>query len=70
MPITLFWSRFREGMPDTDLAAYRKDASRMYQLASQHAGFVSQKTYVADDGERLTVVRFESLVSTARKCST
>jgi heme-degrading monooxygenase HmoA len=60
MPITLFWSRFREAITEADLAAYREDADRMYKLAREQPGFVSLKTYTADDGERLSVVRFES----------
>jgi heme-degrading monooxygenase HmoA len=55
---TLFYSRFR---PDIDSAAYGADALRMKSLAEQNPGFVSLKTFTADDGERLTVVAFETL---------
>ena len=55
---TLFYSRFRA---DIDSAAYAADALRMKSLAEQNPGLVSVKTFTADDGERLTVVAFETL---------
>lgn len=60
MPITLLSSRFRDGMTDADLAAYLEDSDRMYRLASKQPGFGSLKAYTAEDGERLSVVRFEN----------
>ncbi|MBT2134804.1 antibiotic biosynthesis monooxygenase [Croceibacterium sp. LX-88] len=36
---------------DIDYAAYEADAERMLQLAQAQPGYVSFKSYVADDGE-------------------
>lgn len=36
---------------DMDAAAYAADADRMPELASQQPGFLSFKSYTADDGE-------------------
>jgi heme-degrading monooxygenase HmoA len=55
--VTLFWSRFRD---DIDESAYRDDADRIHALAQSAPGFISIKTYRAEDGERLSVVMFES----------
>lgn len=58
MPVvTLFWSRFRD---DIDESAYREDAGRVHALAQSAPGFISIKTYQAEDGERLSVVMFET----------
>lgn len=58
MPVvTLFWSRFRD---DIDESAYREDADRVHALAQSAPGFISIKTYQAEDGERLSVVMFET----------
>ena len=58
MPVvTLFWSRFRD---DIDESAYRADADRVHALARSAPGFISIKTYQAEDGERLSVVMFET----------
>jgi heme-degrading monooxygenase HmoA len=60
MPVTLFWSRFRDDLDDEGLAEYQEDSARIRSLAENAPGFVSFKTYVAEDGERLSVVMFES----------
>ena len=36
---------------DLDAAAYRADADRMEEMAAVQPGFLSFKSYVADDGE-------------------
>ncbi|HEU4652049.1 MAG TPA: antibiotic biosynthesis monooxygenase [Croceibacterium sp.] len=36
---------------DIDYAAYEADAARMQQLAEAQPGYLSFKSYVADDGE-------------------
>jgi heme-degrading monooxygenase HmoA len=54
--ITLFRSRLRPG----DHEEYERWARRMVELASQQPGFVSIKTFAADDGERVSIVEFES----------
>ena len=48
MFIVVFRNRKR---PDIDEAAYLADAMAMYALASAQPGFVSFKSYTADDGE-------------------
>ena len=60
MVITLFWSRFREDLGAEGLADYQENAERMLALAQRYPGFVSLKTYTAEDGARLSVVVFES----------
>ena len=37
--------------PNMDEAAYAADAERMFALASVQPGFISFKSYTADDGE-------------------
>ena len=46
--------------PDIDQEAYQRASARMYELASKMPGFISIKGYTADDGERLSIVKFES----------
>lgn len=55
--VTLFWSRFRDDIEET---AYREDAERIHTLAQSTPGFISIKTYQAADGERLSVIMFET----------
>ena len=56
MVITLFRSRLR---PETE-REYEAWAARMTELATQMPGYVCHKTFIADDGERITVTEFES----------
>lgn len=56
MIITVFRSRLREENRDE----YDVMAERMNQLAASMDGFLSAKTFVAEDGERCTVVEFAS----------
>ena len=56
MVITLFRSRLR---PEA-CEEYERWAHRMNQLAAAMPGFVSIKTFAADDGERLSIIEFES----------
>ena len=60
MVITLFWNRLREDLGAEGLADYHENKERMLALAQGYPGFVSIKTYTAEDGERLSVVMFES----------
>jgi len=54
--LTVFRNRLRpEGLEE-----YGPLADRMASLAESMPGFVERKTYVADDGERLTLVVFAS----------
>ena len=56
MIITIFQSRLN----DEHLEAYEKTAVRIEALARTMPGYVSIKFFVADDGERLSIVEFES----------
>ena len=56
MIVTVFRSRLK---PDAD-PEYSEWAARMSQLAASMPGYVSHKGFVAPDGERVTIVEFES----------
>ena len=56
MVITLFRNRLR---PD-DHVEYERWGKRMAELAAQQPGFVSFKTFAADDGERISIIEFAS----------
>ncbi len=56
MIITVFRSRLADGAAEE----YGSTAGRMAELARTMPGFVSVKAFVADDGERCTIVEFES----------
>jgi heme-degrading monooxygenase HmoA len=57
--VTVFRSRLRaEGA-----AAYGDDATRIAALARTMPGYVEHKAFVADDGERVTVVTFADRAS-------
>jgi heme-degrading monooxygenase HmoA len=51
--MTVFRSRLRP-----DAAGYGEEAARMAALVGRAAGLIEFKTFVADDGERVTVVTF------------
>lgn len=53
MIVTIFRSRLREEAQD-----YHEVAAQMLELARQMPGFVSFKTFRADDGERCSIVEF------------
>lgn len=54
--VTIFRSRLREEA----LEEYEPLAARMDELVTTMPGFLERKTYAADDGERVTVVAFDS----------
>lgn len=56
MIVTVFRSRLRPGVQEEYLAM----VARMREIAVSMPGYVSHKGYWADDGERVTVVEFES----------
>jgi heme-degrading monooxygenase HmoA len=56
MMVTVFRSRVR---PE-NAGEYMKMAAKMKELAAAMPGYVSHKTFVAEDGERCTIVEFES----------
>ena len=63
MVYTLFFSRLRE-FSGEEQDAYRRHAQAVQEVAvAEHSGFVSLKTYVSEDGERLSVVVFRDAES-------
>jgi heme-degrading monooxygenase HmoA len=56
MIVTIFRSRLR---PENE-AAYHTEAERIDALARTMPGFLGIKTFHADDGERVSIVEFES----------
>jgi heme-degrading monooxygenase HmoA len=56
MIITVFRSRVRPEAQEE----YGRWAARMSELARQMPGYLSHKRFVAEDGERVTIVEFES----------
>lgn len=57
MYLVLFRNRKRA---DIDQAAYDADADAMLALAQEQAGFISFKSYAADDGEVIALSEWES----------
>lgn len=56
MIVTVFRSRLRPEAQEE----YTQWATRMSELARAMPGYVSHKIFVAPDGERVTIVEFES----------
>jgi heme-degrading monooxygenase HmoA len=56
MVVILFRSRLARGHDDE----YEATAQRMIDLASAMAGFISFKTFGNADGERVSIIEFES----------
>jgi heme-degrading monooxygenase HmoA len=56
MIVTIFRSRLRPEMVEE----YTRWATRMSELARAMPGYVSHKAFTAEDGERVTLVEFES----------
>ncbi|SEP49958.1 Heme-degrading monooxygenase HmoA [Rhodospirillales bacterium URHD0017] len=56
MIVTVFRSRLRPGVEEE----YGPMAARMSAMAKTIPGYVSHKGFVSEDGERLTLVEFES----------
>jgi heme-degrading monooxygenase HmoA len=56
MVVTIFRSRLRPKHQDQYLAT----AARMRELAEAMPGFISFKTFMAQDGERVSIIEFES----------
>lgn len=59
MVITVFRSRLR----DEGREAYMQLAPKISEIASAMPGYLSHKAFVADDGERVTIVEFEDEAS-------
>ncbi len=56
MIVTVFRSRVRPEVQEE----YLQWAGRMSALAKEMPGYLSHKGFVAEDGERVTIVEFES----------
>ena len=56
MIVTIFRSRLNPAAQED----YARWAARMGELAQQMPGYISHKGFVAEDGERVTIVEFES----------
>lgn len=56
MIVTVFRSRLK---PE-DVGEYKEWAARMSALAATMPGYISHKGFTAEDGERVTIVEFES----------
>jgi heme-degrading monooxygenase HmoA len=56
MIVTVFRSRLRPGVRDE----YVEAVNRMAELARTMPGYISHKGFFAEDGERVTIVEFES----------
>ena len=57
MHLIVFRNRKR---PDMDAVQYQADAVRMEEVARTQPGFISFKSYVADDGEVIAMSEWES----------
>jgi heme-degrading monooxygenase HmoA len=57
MVIVVLGTELRKG---ADVADYVARSERMDELVRQIPGFISVKSYTADDGEEITIARFES----------
>jgi heme-degrading monooxygenase HmoA len=57
MIVILFGTEKRD---DIDLDEYEARNERMYEIVSAMPGFLGIKGYVSEDGERISVARFES----------
>ena len=58
MRYTLFFSRLRHLSPDSQRDYVNRSEQLDERVSERYPGFVDKKTFVAEDGERLTVVRF------------
>lgn len=59
MIYTLFFSRLRQ-LSDESAREYQERLAALRERArTEFPGFVDQKSFTSEDGERLTVVRFE-----------
>ena len=56
MMVTVFRSRIRPENADE----YQKMSAKMSEIARTMPGYISHKGFTAEDGERVTIVEFES----------
>jgi heme-degrading monooxygenase HmoA len=57
MVVVLFGTKKRD---DIDLDEYEERNERMWEIVSEMPGFLGITGYVSEDGERISVARFES----------
>jgi heme-degrading monooxygenase HmoA len=57
MVVVLFGTKMRD---DADLDEYRQRSRRMNELVREIPGFISIKGFVAEDGDQVSIARFES----------
>jgi heme-degrading monooxygenase HmoA len=57
MIVVVFRSRLRVGIEEEIALA----GARMYELASSMPGFISYKDFVAEDGENVAIIEFDTL---------
>jgi len=57
MIVTVFRSRLNPDFSDD----YAEMSKRMSSLAQTMPGYISHKSFTAEDGERVTIVEFESM---------
>jgi heme-degrading monooxygenase HmoA len=57
MVIVVFRSRL---VPEVPVEEFDKLSNELYDVCSKLPGFISERSYTSDDGERLTLVEFES----------
>jgi heme-degrading monooxygenase HmoA len=55
--LVVFGTRMRD---DADLEEYARDSRRMRELVQEIPGFISIKGFVGEDGEEISIARFES----------
>lgn len=60
MVVIVFRSRMRQDIPEAKMGKLGAMAHRMAALATGMPGFVSYKDFVAEDGENVSIVEFES----------
>jgi heme-degrading monooxygenase HmoA len=51
---------FRSRLRDEHAGEFHELAARMQELAESMPGFISYKVYAAEDGERCSIIEFES----------
>lgn len=60
MVITVFRARVRPNLGANVVAQLEEHGKHMYALASAMPGFISYKDFVAEDGEAVTIVEFDT----------
>jgi len=57
MVLVVFGTKMRD---DADLEEYARHQQRMRELVQETPGFISIKGFVGEDGEEISIARFES----------